>query len=75
MRVVIVICGILAGALWFAALTPARAAVPFRDGIRVAASALSDMIVVKKKGVPGWWGKKKKWKYHCPPGHWKKGWC
>ena len=33
----------------------------------MAASALSDMIVVKKKGVPGWWGKKKKkWKWHCP---------
>jgi len=73
MRVVIVTCGILAGALC-AALTPARAAVPFRDGISVAASALSDIIVVKKKGVPGWWGKKK-WKWHCPPGHWKKGWC
>jgi hypothetical protein len=77
MRVVIVTCGILAGALWIAALTPpARAAVPFRDGLSVAASTLSDMIVVKKKGVPGWWGKKKKkWKWHCPPGHWKKGWC
>ena len=21
-------------------------------------------------GVPGWWGRR-----HCPPGHWKKGWC
>ena len=67
MRVVIVTCGILAGVLWFAALTPARAAVPFRDGISVPASTLSDVIVVKKK-----W---KKWKWHCPPGHWKKGWC
>jgi hypothetical protein len=39
---------------------------------------LSDIIVVKKKGVPGWQGKKKwkkKLKWHCPPGHWKKGWC
>ena len=73
MRVVIMTCGILAAALWFAALTPASAAVPFRDGISVAASALSDIILVKKKGVPGWRGNK--WKWHCPPGHWKKGWC
>jgi hypothetical protein len=36
----------------------------------MAASALSNTIVVKKKGVPGWWGRG-----HCPPGHWKKGWC
>ena len=69
MRVVIVTCGILVGALWFAAFTPARAAVPFQGGIRVAAIALSDTILVKK-GVPGWWGRR-----HCPPGHWKKGWC
>jgi hypothetical protein len=70
----VVTCGILAGSLWFAALTPARAAVTFPDGISVAASALSDVIVVKKKGVPGW-SVKKKWKWHCPPGHRKKGWC
>jgi hypothetical protein len=31
---------------------------------------------MKKKGVPGWSvKKKKKLKWHCPPGHWKKGWC
>ena len=62
MRVVIVTCGILVGALWFAAFTPARAAVPFQGGMRVAASALSDTIVVKKGGVPGWLGRR-----HCPP--------
>jgi len=45
MRVVIVTCGILVGALWFAAFTPARAAVPFQGGMIVAASALSDTIV------------------------------
>ena len=70
MRVVIVTCGILVGALWLAAFKPARAAVPFQGGMRPAASALSDTIVVKKGGVPGWWGRR-----HCPPGHWKKGWC
>jgi hypothetical protein len=70
MRVVIVTCGILVGALWFAAFTSARAAVPFQGGMRVAASALSDTIMVKKKGVPSSWGRG-----HCPPGHWKKGWC
>jgi hypothetical protein len=71
MRVVIVTCGILVGAsLWSAAFTPARATVPFHGGMSVAASALSDTIVVKKKGVPDWWGRR-----HCPPGHWKKGWC
>jgi hypothetical protein len=67
MRVVIVTCGILVGALWLATFTPARAAVPFQGGMR---AALSDTIVVKKGGVPGWWGRR-----HCPPGHWKKGWC
>ena len=70
MRVVIVTCGILVGALWFAAFTPARAAVPFQGGMIVAASALSDTIVVKKKGVPGWWDRRQ-----CPSVHWKKGWC
>ena len=71
MRVVIVTCGILlVGALWFAAFTPARAAVPLQGGMRAAASALSDTIVVKKGGVPGWWGRG-----HCPPGQWKKGRC
>jgi hypothetical protein len=70
MRIAIVTCGILLGALWFAAFTPARAAVLFQSGISVAASALSTTIVVKKKGVPGWLDRR-----HCPPGHWKKGWC
>ena len=66
---VIVTCAILVGALWLPAFTSARAATPFQGGMRTAASALSDTILVKKKG--GWWGKKR----HCPPGHWKKGWC
>jgi hypothetical protein len=70
MRVVIVTRGILVGALWLAAFTPVRAAVPFQGGMRAAASALSDTIVVKKGGVPGWWGRR-----NCPPGQWKKGWC
>jgi hypothetical protein len=70
MRVVIVTCGIVIGALWLAAFAPARAAVPFQGGMRAAASALSDTIVVKKGGAPGWLGRR-----HCPPGHWKKGWC
>ena len=70
MRAVIVTCGILVGALWLAALTPAKAVVSGQGGMSVAASALSDTIVVKKKGIPGWWGRR-----HCPPGHWKKGWC
>ena len=70
MRVVILTCGILVEALWFATLTPARAAVPFQGGMIAAASVLSDILVAKKKGVPGWWGRR-----HCPPGHWKKGWC
>jgi hypothetical protein len=30
MRVMILTCGLLVGALWFAAITPARAAVPFQ---------------------------------------------
>jgi hypothetical protein len=66
MRMVI---GILVGAIGFAAFTPARA-LPFQGGLKLAVSALSDTTVVKKKGVPGWWGRG-----HCPPGHWKKGWC
>ena len=70
MRIAIVTSGVLVGALWFAAFTTAGAAVPFQGGISVAASALSTTIVVKKKGVPGWLGRR-----HCPPGHWKKGWC
>jgi hypothetical protein len=70
MRALTVACAILVGALGFAAFTPARAAVPFQGGMSVAASILSDTIVVKKGGVPGWWSRR-----HCPPGHWKKGWC
>ena len=70
MRVVIVMCGILFGALWLVAFTPARGAVPFQGGMRAATSALNDTIAVKKGGVPGWWCRR-----HCPPGHWKKGWC
>jgi hypothetical protein len=70
MRVVAVTCGILVGAVWFAAFTPARAAVPFHGRMIVAAGALSNAIVVKKGGIPGWLGRR-----HCPPGHWKKGWC
>jgi hypothetical protein len=70
MRVVVVTCGISVGALWFAAFTPATAAAPFHTGMSVAASALSNIVVAKKKGVPGWLGRR-----HCPPGHWKKGWC
>jgi hypothetical protein len=50
MRVVIVTCGILAGALWSAAFTPARATVPFHGGMSVAASALSDTILAGKEG-------------------------
>jgi hypothetical protein len=72
MRGVIVTCGILVGTLWFAASTPARAVMPFQGGMKVAASALSDTIAVKKKGAPGWWGRGPG---HCPPGHFKKGWC
>src|SRR6266540_2483195 len=49
-RVVVVTCGILVGALWFAAFTRAKAAVPFQGGTSVAASALSDTIVCKAKG-------------------------
>ena len=74
MRASIMTCAMLAGALWLAGLTPASA-VPFRDGISTAARASSGIIAVKKKGVPGWSVKKKKVKWHCPPGHWKKGWC
>jgi hypothetical protein len=45
MRVVIVTCGILVGALWFAAFTPAWALVPFHGGMSVAASLLSPWLV------------------------------
>lgn len=69
MRAVIV-TGMLIGALWFAALTSAKAAIPGQGAMSAAASALSHTTAVKKKGVPGWWGRP-----HCPPGHWKKGWC
>ena len=70
MPVLIVTCGILVGMLSLAAFTPARAGLPSQGGMRAAVSALSDTILVKKNGVPGWWGRR-----HCPPGHWKKGWC
>ena len=68
MRLVIVIGATLVLAL--CSFTSASAAVPFRGGMSGAAGALSDTILVKKKGVPGWVGRG-----HCPPGHWKKGWC
>jgi hypothetical protein len=42
MRVMIVTCGILAEALWFAAFTPARAAVPFQGRMSVSAGARSE---------------------------------
>jgi len=70
MRLVIVTCGIMVGSLWFAAFAPANAGMPFESGMRSAVSALSETTVIKKNGVPGWWGRR-----HCPPGHWKKGWC
>ena len=69
MRAVIVMCGILAGALWHSAFAPARAAVPGQGAMSLQASALSKIIAVKKKGIPGWW------RGHCPPGQWKKGRC
>jgi hypothetical protein len=52
MRAGIVTCGILVGALWSAAFTPARATVPFHGGMSAAASALSDTILAKKGGRP-----------------------
>jgi hypothetical protein len=67
MRAMVVTCGILLG---FAAFTPATAAAPFHSGMSAAANELSAIIVVKKKGIPGWLGRR-----HCPPGHWKKGRC
>jgi hypothetical protein len=67
MRAVIV-TGMLIGALWFAAVASVKAAI-LGQGEMSAASALSNIIVAKKKG-PGWWGRP-----HCPPGHLKKGWC
>jgi hypothetical protein len=70
MRAMTVTCAMLVVTLWFAAFTPANAGVPLRAGMTAAASAVSDAIVVKKGGVPGWWVKGR-----CPPGHWKKGWC
>jgi hypothetical protein len=75
MRVLIAICAVMAGALSLAAVMPARAAAPLPDGLSAAARASSDIILVKKKGIPAWSVKKKKLKWHCPPGHWKKGWC
>lgn len=65
MRAAIVTCGI-----WLAALTPVKAAVPGQSGISAAANTLRGTIVVKKKGIPGWWVKGR-----CPPGQWKKGRC
>jgi hypothetical protein len=53
MPVLIVTCGILVGMPSLAAFTPARAGLPSQGGMRAAASALSDTIVVKKGGVPG----------------------
>jgi hypothetical protein len=70
MPVLIVTCGILVGMPSLAAFTPARVGLPSQGGMRAAASALSDTIVVKKGGVPGWVGRG-----HCPPGQWKKGRC
>ena len=67
MRTVIV-TGMLIGALWFAALTSVKAAIPGQGGMSAAASVLSNIIVIKRKGVPGWWG-------HCPPGQRKKFRC
>ena len=55
MPVLIVTCGILVGMLSLAAFTPARAGLPSQGGMRAAVSALSDTILVKKNGVPGWW--------------------
>jgi hypothetical protein len=69
MRAVIV-KGMLIGALWFAALPSVKAAVPGQGGMSAAASALSDIIMVKKKGIPAW-----QIKGRCPPGQWKKGRC
>lgn len=70
MRAMTVTGAMLVAMLWLAAFTPANAGVPLRAGMTAAASAVSDTIVVKKGGVPGWWVKGR-----CPRGQWKKGFC
>jgi hypothetical protein len=70
MRLAIVTCAMLVVALCFASFAPANAAMPSRGAMSVAAGAFSDTVLVKKKGIPGWMGRR-----HCPPGQWKKGAC
>lgn len=77
MHIVPLIGVLAAGAL--AAITPAVAFAPGPSSLAAtyhASAAASDkaapLVAVKwkwKKQPPGW-GRR-----HCPPGHWKKGWC
>jgi hypothetical protein len=65
-----------------AANTSASAAVA-RPSAALSGTALSDLVEVKKGGWHHGWGRSRGhgggppgWRgRHCPPGHWKKGWC
>ena len=79
----------LATAILFATLATPALALPARPIAADQRQALQDAIEVKGGHGHGWgrsrghgraWGwsrgRKVGWRgYHCPPGHWKKGWC
>jgi len=75
------VCAITVGALCLLASPSAKAAVLGHGVAIAAASASSDTILVKKGGHGHGWGRGHGWGppgfrgRHCPPGHWKKGWC
>jgi hypothetical protein len=77
------VCAIAVGALCLLASPSAKATVLSQGLAITAASALNDTIEVKKggRGHGHGWGRGHGWGppgfrgRHCPPGHWKKGWC
>jgi hypothetical protein len=70
-------------------VAPASALPGAQHGAAIATSLPSDILEVKRGGrghgwgrshafTPRGWsrGRKVGWRgHHCPPGHWKKGWC
>jgi hypothetical protein len=75
-------CAFAAG-LFCLCATTANAVMVSQQGLVLdVVSALNETIQVKKGGH-GWgrgWGGGRGWGHpgrgrHCPPGHWKKGWC
>ena len=72
---------LIAALLLFGVSTSATAAAAPSGATFSLRSALGEVIQVKHGGHGHGWGRGHGWGppgfrgRHCPPGHWKKGWC